>query len=156
MASKALLLVPLLFCQVCILVSLYTGIFLTMYPCTQVPESKSTLSFLAGGQPGGRSCNRARLGERSDTENSSRPRFSLRGGRPLCRTPCGSPPMETSQSGQILARGSGLYSAGTCLPPGCDFHFSFCFIMILNNNKCDATSESRLSRRTTLATTPTT
>ena len=140
MASKALLLVPLLSCQVCWLVSSYS----------------STLSFLAGGQPAGRSCNRARLGERSDTENSSRPRFSLRGGRPLCRTPCGSPPMETSHSGQILARGSGLYSAGTCLPPGCDFHFSFCFIMILNNNKCDATSESRLSRRITLATTPTT
>ena len=139
MASKALLLVPLLSCQVCWLVSSYS----------------STLSFLAGGQPAGRSCNRARLGERSDTENSSRPRFSLRGGRPLCRTPCGSPPMETSQSGQILARGSGLYSAGTCLPPGCDFHFSFCFIMILDK-KCDATSESRLSKRTTLATTPTT
>ena len=140
MASKALLLVPLLSCQVCWLVSSYS----------------STLSFLAGGQPGGRSCNRARLGERSDTENSSRTRFSLRGRRPLCRAPCGSPPMETSQSGQVLARGSGLYSAGTCLPPGCDFHFSFCFIMILNNNKCDATSESRLSRRITLATTPTT
>ena len=116
MVSRALLLVPILCRQVCILVPYYLSI----------PVHESTQKypkFQAGVLPAGGNCNRAGFGARSPAKNSVWPRFSFSGGFALCRAPCGSPKMDASHTGKILARGSRLYSTWQRLSPGWYSHF---------------------------------